>query len=77
MHSYQHTAFTVLERYDILFGEQKSDTGVGSGRRRRFLDSYGFRFSTMLWNVLVIELRDSIVFAVVQTVMEFEGIGWV
>jgi hypothetical protein len=40
------------------------------------LDWYGFRFSTTLWNVFVIELRYSIVFSVVQTVMEFERIGW-
>jgi hypothetical protein len=36
----------VLDRYDKLYGGHKSDAGVGSGRRRRFLDSYGFRFST-------------------------------
>jgi hypothetical protein len=46
MRTYQHTAFTVLDRYDVLYGGHKSDAGVGSGRRRRFLDLYGFRFST-------------------------------
>jgi hypothetical protein len=29
MRTYQHTAFTVLDRYDILYGGHKSDTGVG------------------------------------------------
>jgi hypothetical protein len=67
MRTYQHTAFTVLDRYDILYGGQKRDAGVGSGRRRRFLDWYGFRFSITLWNVFVIEMRDYIVFSVVQT----------
>jgi hypothetical protein len=28
-----------------------------------------------LWNVFVIELRHFVAFSVVQTVMEFEGIG--
>jgi hypothetical protein len=46
MRTYQHTAFTVLDKHDILYGGHKSDAGVGSGRRRRFLDLYGFRFST-------------------------------
>jgi hypothetical protein len=46
MHTYQYTAYTVLDKYDILYAGQKSDAGVGSGRRRRFLDLYGFRFST-------------------------------
>jgi hypothetical protein len=39
MSTYQHTAFTVPDRYDILYGGHKSDAGVGSGRRRRFLDT--------------------------------------
>jgi hypothetical protein len=38
MRTYQHTAFNVLDRYDIMYGGHKSDAGVGSGRRRRFLD---------------------------------------
>jgi hypothetical protein len=38
MRTNEHTAFTVLHRYDILNGGHKSDAGVGSGRRRRFLD---------------------------------------
>jgi hypothetical protein len=76
MRTYQHTAFIVLDRYDILNGGHKSNAGVGLGCRR-FLDWYGFRISTTLWNVFVIELRDSILFSVVQTVMEFEGIGWI
>jgi hypothetical protein len=75
MRTYQHTANIVLDRYDILNGRHKSDAGVGSGRRRRFLDSYGFRFTTTLWNVFVIELCDYILFQVVQTGMEFEAIG--
>jgi len=75
MRTYQHTAFTVLDRYHTLYGGHKSDAGVGSGRRRRFLDWYGFWISTTLWNVFVIELRDSVVFSVVQTVMEWKN--WV
>jgi hypothetical protein len=77
MRTYQHTAFTVLDRYDTLYGGHKSDAGVGSGRRRQFLSWYGFHFSTTLWNVFIIELRDSVVFSVVQTAMEFERIRWV
>jgi hypothetical protein len=38
MRTYQLTAFTVLNKYDILFGGHKSDAVVGSGCRRRFLD---------------------------------------
>jgi len=42
MRSYRHTAFTVLYRYDIFYGAHESDAGVGSGRRRQFLDvSFG------------------------------------
>jgi hypothetical protein len=74
MRIYLHTAFTVLDRYDTFYARQKSDGSVGLARRPRFLDWYGFRFSTKLWNVFVIELRDSAVFLIVQTVMEFEGI---
>jgi hypothetical protein len=77
MRTYQRIALTVLDRYDILYGGHESDAGVGSGRRRRFLDWRGFRFSTTFWNVFVIELRDSVVFSVVQTLMEFERIGWI
>jgi hypothetical protein len=43
--------------------------GVGSGRRRQFLDWYGFRFTTMLWNVFKVALRDSVLFSAVQTVI--------
>jgi len=46
MRTYQNTAFTVLDTYDIFYRGHKSDNGVGSGRRCRFLDWYGFRFST-------------------------------
>jgi hypothetical protein len=42
MRSCQHTVFTVLDRYDILYSGHKSDAGVGSGRRRRFLDCRDF-----------------------------------
>jgi hypothetical protein len=38
MRTYQHTAFAVLDRYDVLYDGHKSDADVGSGRRRRFLD---------------------------------------
>jgi hypothetical protein len=48
MRTYRHTAFTVLDRYGILYAGHKSDASVGSGRRRRFLDLRGFRFSTTL-----------------------------
>jgi hypothetical protein len=65
MRTYQRTAFAVFDRYDIFYVGNKSDAGVGSGRRRRFLDLYGFRFSTMLWHAFVIELRDSVVFSIV------------
>jgi hypothetical protein len=69
MCTYQHTAFTVRDRYGILYAGHKSDVGVGSGRRRRFLGSYGFRFSTTLPNVFLKELSDSVVFSVVQTLL--------
>jgi len=48
MRTYQHTAFAVLDSYDIFCGGHKSVTGVGSMRRRRFLDWYGFPYSTTL-----------------------------
>jgi hypothetical protein len=38
MRTYQNTAFTVLDKYDVLYAGYKSDTSVGSERRRRFLD---------------------------------------
>jgi hypothetical protein len=62
MLTYQHTAFTVFDTYEILYVGHETDASVGSGRRRRFLDWCGFRFSTTLWNVFVIELRVSFVF---------------
>jgi hypothetical protein len=48
MRNYQHTAFAIIDSYDIFYGGYSSDTGVGIGCRRRILDSYGFRFSTKL-----------------------------
>jgi hypothetical protein len=45
MRTCQHITFTVLETYDILYGGHKSDAGVGSGRRRRFLDYTDFASS--------------------------------
>jgi hypothetical protein len=36
---------------------------------RPFLDWYGLRFSTTLRNVFVIEMRDTVLFSVVQTVL--------
>jgi hypothetical protein len=74
MRTYQHTAFTVFDTYDILYDGHESDAGVGSACRRRFLDLYGFRFSTTLWIVNVTELRDSVMFSVVQTILVFERI---
>jgi hypothetical protein len=46
--TYQRTASAAVVRYVILYGGPKSDAGVVSGRRRRLLDRYGFRFSTKL-----------------------------
>jgi hypothetical protein len=77
MRSKQHIAFKVLNKYDILYRGQKSDAGVGLGRRRRCLDFQRITLLHNVLNVLVIELRDSVVFSVVQTVMEFENNGWV
>jgi hypothetical protein len=51
MRTHQHTAFNVLDRYDIFYAGHKSDASVGSGHWYRFLDWYGFRFSTVFWNV--------------------------
>jgi hypothetical protein len=75
MRTHEHKAFAVLDRYDTFYGGHQSDAGVGTGRRRRCLDLYGFRFFMMLGNVFVIEMRDSVVFSVVETVLEFERIG--
>jgi hypothetical protein len=65
MRTSQHNAFAALNRYDILYGGHKSDAGVGSGRRRRFL-----MWISLLHNV-VKRVRnrtaDSIMFSVVQT----------
>jgi hypothetical protein len=69
MRTYQHIAFAVLDRYDTFYGGHQSDVGVGSGRRRRFLDLYGSRFFMTLGNVFVIELRDSVVFSVAKTIL--------
>jgi hypothetical protein len=49
MRSSQHNAYIVLDRYDVLYTREETDAGVGSGRRRRLLDSYGFRF----YNIVV------------------------
>jgi len=76
MRTCQHIAITVLDRYDILFAGNKSEAGVGSERRRRFLDWYGFLFSTTMWNVFVRELYDSVVFSAVHAVMELWN-NWV
>jgi len=46
MRTCQYTAFTALDRCDTLYSVHKIDAGVGSGRRRRFLDLYELRFST-------------------------------
>jgi hypothetical protein len=56
MRTYQHTAFTVLDRYDILQGGHKR-----RGRRFRVSASI-FRLICIsllhtLWNVFVIEVR--------------------
>jgi hypothetical protein len=69
MRTYQHIAFAVLDRYDTLYGRHKSDAGVGSRRRRRFLDLYGFCFSIMLWNVFETAVHDSVVFLVAQKIL--------
>jgi hypothetical protein len=47
MHSSQDTAITTLDKYGILYDVDKSAAGVGPGRRRQFLDPYGFRLTTM------------------------------
>jgi len=48
MRSTQDTATIALDRYGILYAGDKSDAGVSTGRRRQFLNRYGFRFSTTL-----------------------------
>jgi hypothetical protein len=45
----QHTAFTLLDIYDILYGGHKSNAGVGSGRRRRF---FSLTWISLLHNVV-------------------------
>jgi hypothetical protein len=69
MRTYQHTALTLPDRQDVLYTGHESDADVGSGRRRRFSDFNGFRFSTTLYKVFLIELHDSVVFSVVETVL--------
>jgi len=54
----------------MYYTQDETDTGVGSGRRRRHLDRHEFRFSISLWDLFVTELRDSVVFSVLQTVTE-------
>jgi hypothetical protein len=66
---YGNRKVTIFDRYDILYAGNRSDASVGSGRRRLFVDWCGFRFSITLWNVFVIELSDSVMFSVVQTVI--------
>jgi hypothetical protein len=75
MRNYQHVGFDILDRYDIFYGGDEKDAGVVSGHRRRILNFYGFPFSTTLGNEFLKELCDSVVFSVVQMVMEFERIG--
>jgi hypothetical protein len=38
MRTSYHIAFTVFDGYDVLYTGEETDAGVGSGRRRRFLD---------------------------------------
>jgi len=67
--TYQYTAFAVLEDMIYCLADTKvtpaSVQGVG----------FDFRLSTTLWNVFLTELRDSVVFSVVQTVIEFQRVG--
>jgi hypothetical protein len=69
MRTYQHTAFTVLHKYDIPYDGYKRDAGVSSWHRRWFSDWGGFHFYTTFWNVCEIVLRDSVVVSAVQTVL--------
>jgi hypothetical protein len=48
MRSILHTANIALDRYDTMYAGDRSDTGIGKGQRRQFLNEYGFRFSTRL-----------------------------
>jgi len=72
MHTYQHTAFTVLDKCDILYVGHKSNDGIGLGRRRRLI------WISLLHNVVKRVLNrivHSVVISVVQTLTEFERIG--
>jgi hypothetical protein len=69
MRSYQQTVCTDLDTYDILYAGHKTDTGVGLGCQRRFLDSCGFPLFSSYWNIFLTEMRYSIVFSVVQTIL--------
>jgi hypothetical protein len=64
-----HIAFTLTERYDVLYNGEENDNSVGSGLRRRILDWYEFCFSISLWQVFEIELCHSVVFSVVRMVL--------
>jgi hypothetical protein len=44
MRGIQDTATIALDEYDIMYAGGKSDADVGTGRRRQFLNRYGFRF---------------------------------
>jgi hypothetical protein len=68
MRTYQETACTDIDIFDILYAGHKTDLGVGLGHRRRFLDCCGFPFSISFWNIFLTELRDSVVFSVAKTV---------
>jgi hypothetical protein len=39
---YEDTTITALDRQGLLYDGYKRDAGVGSGRRRQFLNPYGF-----------------------------------
>jgi len=68
MRSIQYTATIALDRYDILYAGDNSDTGVGTGHRRQFLNRYGCCFSTS-FNVLEVALRNSVAFSALQIVL--------
>jgi len=53
----------------IYLTADTSDADVDSWRRHRFLYWYIFLFSTTLCIVFVVELRDCVVFLVVETVL--------
>jgi hypothetical protein len=74
MRTYHHTTFKLLNGYDILYGGQKSDAGFCAWRRRRFLDSYGFCFSSTLLNVFVTEMWDSVVFGSTDGPLKFQRV---